>query len=71
LLLDWYSYCCFFVSLIGAIIISVWWDKIKQQKKRKARRKRYFKKYQHSYSQDQRIGTHTPQMNALVVVLSI
>jgi ATP/ADP translocase len=32
-----------FVGLIGAIIISVWQDKIKQQKKRKARRKRYYK----------------------------
>jgi len=30
----------FFVGLIGAIIISVWRDKVKQQKKRQTRRKR-------------------------------
>jgi uncharacterized membrane-anchored protein YhcB (DUF1043 family) len=34
----------FFVGLIGAIIISIWRDKIKQQKKRQARRKRYSNK---------------------------
>jgi hypothetical protein len=28
----------FFVGLIGAIIISVWWDNKKQQKKRQKRR---------------------------------
>jgi hypothetical protein len=34
----------FFVGLIGAIIISVWLDKIKQQKKRQTTRKRHSKK---------------------------
>jgi len=34
----------FIVGLIAAIIISIWWDKIKQQKKRRNRRKRYSKK---------------------------
>lgn len=34
----------FFVGLIGAIVISVWLDKIKQQKKRQTTRKRHAKK---------------------------
>lgn len=34
----------FFVGLIGAIIISVWRDKLKQQKSRLKRRKRHSKK---------------------------
>lgn len=34
----------FFVGLIGAIIISVWRDKLKQQKKRQQRAKRNDKK---------------------------
>jgi hypothetical protein len=34
----------FFVGLIGAVIISVWLDKIKQQKKRQTTRKRHSKK---------------------------
>jgi hypothetical protein len=34
----------FFAGLIGAIIISVWRDKIKQQKIRQKRRQRFTKK---------------------------
>ena len=34
----------FFVGLIGAIIISVWRDKLKQQKNRLKRRKRHSNK---------------------------